>query len=879
MIRLKTLGGASLERDGALMEGRASQRRRLALLACLAAADERGWSRDQLIALLWPDRGEEPARHSLSQLLYALRTDLHPDAILAGVDVLRLNADVISSDIGDFDRAIKAGRWHEAASLHGGPFLDRFLLDDAPTFEQWAAVERERITRDFGRALEALATESSHAGRNTDAAELWRRRAALDPLDARVALGLMEAMVATGDRAGAVRHAQLHAALLNSELDAAPDPGVSALAAKLRSEPVAASLVAADAPPQPPAPLRSSDLEGTPQRPSVSPARPWPRVRSLVGATLVALFIIVAGIGLNGQRRDPAEGTTRVIVLGEVTGPDTSLALAVMEALQAELAASPGIRLVPESQLREARRLMSLGEESRLAPHLLEDLAQRQGAQVLLLGRVTPLGTGAQMLIRVIDPSDGRLLFAVTERPERADGVVNAVTRLSQAVRAQIGALPSDTAIQPLPMVATTSLPALRSYALAQRERENGRNDKAIVLAEAAILEDSLFPLAHYLAGDLLWFSDRDTRSVAHMTRAFELSDRAPLREQLLIRARYFQLVRDEPDSALATWQLLLAGHPNDALAYEGMGWTLRALGRFGAAAAAATTAMQLDPRATRFNISNRMYSYFSLGDTAAALAATVPQGGTRAHAALAFAAQVRGDFASAMQWNARDEMSAVTLYHRHLTYIAWGRVDSAEVELALLRRHGSGQFVPGALLLHATAIAGNPRNRVSARRLARDALDWLVAADLSPPANARIAERVACVAAWTSDVALLADARRFLKVRDAGRDLRSYRIALVTMDAAEAFIAGDYRRASDLLTPNLRLQYFARSIATTALLNADALAAAGDSAASRAAYTAITNLRMGDHHHEVWIGVRTIAAERLRRQATPTPVASRTPD
>jgi hypothetical protein len=274
------------------------------------------------------------------------------------------------------------------------------------------------------------------------------------------------------------------------------------------------------------------------------------------------------------------------------------------------------------------------------------------------------------------------------------------------------------------------------------------------------------------------------------------------------------------------------------------------------------------------------MYSLFSLGDSAAALAATLPRRQTepgRFQAAMMFAAQMRGDFETAARWTDSAPMSQFVLYSRFLNYVAWKQMDSAEVTLADLRRHGRTQNLPSALLLHATAIAPDPAHQQRARRYARDALDWLATADLSPPANARIAERVACIAAWTKDVRLLADTRRFLRTRDAGRDLRSYRIVLTTVDAADAFIAGRYEQASAILTLNLRNQYFGRSIATIALLNGDALGAAGNTAGSRAAYTSITTLRVPDHNTDVWVPVRTLAAERLRQQAAASAAAGAT--
>jgi DNA-binding SARP family transcriptional activator len=73
VFRLNTFGRLFLERDGHRVSGAASQPRRLALLALVAAAGEQGMSRDQLLAMLWPETDEERARKGLNQALYALR--------------------------------------------------------------------------------------------------------------------------------------------------------------------------------------------------------------------------------------------------------------------------------------------------------------------------------------------------------------------------------------------------------------------------------------------------------------------------------------------------------------------------------------------------------------------------------------------------------------------------------------------------------------------------------------------------------------------------------------------------------------------------------------------------------------------------------------
>src|SRR5687768_6311196 len=95
-FRLQTLGGLSLVAATGSVAGQ--QKRRLALLALLASARERGMTRDRLVSLLSPESSTDAARHSLHQLLYYLRQQVGDDAFI-GSDPLRLNPAIITSDV------------------------------------------------------------------------------------------------------------------------------------------------------------------------------------------------------------------------------------------------------------------------------------------------------------------------------------------------------------------------------------------------------------------------------------------------------------------------------------------------------------------------------------------------------------------------------------------------------------------------------------------------------------------------------------------------------------------------------------------------------------------------------------------------------------
>ncbi len=872
MFRLRTLGGISLERDGRPLEGRATQRRRLALLAYLAAADERPVRRDKIVALLWPERDEERGRHSLSQLLSALRRDLGEAAIMAGVDELRLDPAIVRSDVRELRAALKRGDPERAVSIYAGPFLDGFFIDGAPEFDRWVEAERSELAAAMAEALEALATRAATAGDHAVAARWWRRRAALDPLDARVTLSLMEALSAAGDRAAAIRHARVHAELLRAELDAEPDPAVEGFAGQLRlapppggPEPVA---VGASATPAVEPAGRSADALGSGLRP-----------RRGSGTRKSSLVLAVAAAGLAVGLVLPrflshAPAAPRVAVLGELAGADSVMAMAVREALRAELAGDGGIRLVDEFRIREVLALMQLPPTTRLTPPVVLDVAERHGAQYAITGSVAPLAGGLQLVIQVVPSRARSPVVTVSARPERADQVIAEVGRVARKLRAKLSRLPVDSAARPLPAVTTASLEALEQYALARVALARGDRPAALALGEGALAHDSLFPLAHYLVGDLLWWADEQRHAETHLTRARALADLAPIRERLLVGARYYQLVADRPDSALANYLQLRSAYPNEVLAYEGMAWTLRALGQHRAAAAAADTAYQLDPSAGVPAINNRLYALISVGDTAAALAVTgalAARDPRPYHEARYLTALIRRDWPGALavldstlQGLPADDAARRRDYRRHAPTLALGRLEEARAMIPELARIvPPRQFAVRALILQAIAesAAGDTGG---ARRLAWEAKAWVDRADLSAAALARLHERVAILGAWLRDHRLVTAEGAALRLLDAGRGLRSYSLALRTVAGARAALEGRPAEAAWHLAASREETFHGRSTSTVALFEADVAMLAGDRGRAAELYRAVERFRIPDPDFETWPVLSALATRRL---------------
>jgi DNA-binding SARP family transcriptional activator len=234
MLRLSMLGTLSMESDHGPLEGVARRRRPLALLAFIAASGSHGVSRDKVLAYLWPESDTGHARNCLKQTLFALRRDLDHQLFLPGTSTLRLDPQRLAVDRWEFERALDSRARREAVDAYRGPFLDGFHLEGLVGFERWVETERTRLARRYQVALETLAVEAERAGDWVWAVEWWRRLAEHDPLSSHINLGMMRALVRSGDRAEALRCAELHERLLHEELGVLPDTGEREFVAHLR---------------------------------------------------------------------------------------------------------------------------------------------------------------------------------------------------------------------------------------------------------------------------------------------------------------------------------------------------------------------------------------------------------------------------------------------------------------------------------------------------------------------------------------------------------------------------------------------------------------------------------------------------------------------
>lgn len=231
-INLIFFGGFTAHRpDGSAIA--LPTRKAEALLAYLACRTGEAQPRDRLTALLWGERADAQARHSLSQTLTSIRRALNGAASILNVDrdTVTLRDCVAEVDIAAFKRLAASDSSDDlraAADLYRGPFLDGFNLRDS-AFEEWLRQERAQLYESAVTVLIKLARCQVTAGDLEDAAASLNRTLALDPLAEEAHRQLIRLHLDQGAYNTAIRRYRQCAEILKRELNTVPEPSTMEL--------------------------------------------------------------------------------------------------------------------------------------------------------------------------------------------------------------------------------------------------------------------------------------------------------------------------------------------------------------------------------------------------------------------------------------------------------------------------------------------------------------------------------------------------------------------------------------------------------------------------------------------------------------------------
>ena len=293
-VSLHVLGPARVTIDGQPAPAELLWRKHLALLVYLARSPRRARTREHLIGLLWSERDEKAARHSLSEALRVFRRVLGDERVRADVDQVSLAEGAVTLDCDELETRSAVQDWAAAARAATGEFLEGLSVPDANEFENWVAGER-LLWRTHSVAALTHWAEAQLAAADLGGAKTTALRALeLEPTAEAAARAAIRALALDGDRAAALALADRLAAGLRERLGSEPAPETRRLVDRVRDARVGRRVAATPEGARPRAPLvgRGAEL--------ASLIGAWDRAR---GGAVV--FVLLEG--------EPGEGKTRLL--------------------------------------------------------------------------------------------------------------------------------------------------------------------------------------------------------------------------------------------------------------------------------------------------------------------------------------------------------------------------------------------------------------------------------------------------------------------------------------------------------------------------------------------------------------------------------------
>jgi DNA-binding SARP family transcriptional activator/Tfp pilus assembly protein PilF/TolB-like protein len=588
MVQLRTLGRLELVGgEPTALHVLAAQPKPLALLAYLALATPRGQhSRDSLLALFWPELGDDEARRALRQALHRVRYHVGDTLLKSERDgQIGIVDDGAWCDAIAFEQALDAGRDEHAITLYHGAFLDAVFVSDAsPEFEQWVDLTRQRLAARAAKAAATLADNAKHVGDRVAEARWAAQVCQLAPDDEPRIRALMGALANNDDRAGALRAYKSFADRMRREYDADPAKETAALAEAMRAGPPRPEPIPSpDVPDIMVAPIileaprlreepATAHQAGAPAAIQSSQPR-WYTQGRWRAAGLFAAALMLAGA--LSARRKPAPSTLDRILVADFQNHtrDSLLSGAITEAMRADLSQSRGTRVMSRAQVQAVLEHMRQPTGEISSESTIREVAERYGVKAFVTGDVAALGPGYSVSAELIAVKSGETLVSVREDASDSTKLLAIVDKVSDRLRRGIGeSLWTVRASPPLEQVTTSSLQALRLYSQAIRiGDQEGDTHRVVQLLRQAVALDTSFAMAYRRLGVYLQETGAHAASDDALARAFRNRMRLPEPERYNTAGSYFASVA-LPDSAIASYRTLLALYPTDMRGIANLG-------------------------------------------------------------------------------------------------------------------------------------------------------------------------------------------------------------------------------------------------------------------------------------------------------------------
>jgi serine/threonine protein kinase/tetratricopeptide (TPR) repeat protein len=319
-------------------------------------------------------------------------------------------------------------------------------------------------------------------------------------------------------------------------------------------------------------------------------------------AAVVALLLIVASASafyFYRRHSEPLHERDTILLTDFVnTTGEPVFDGTLKQALAVQLGQSPFLTLFPEDRVRETLRFMGRSAEDRVTRDVGREICERQGIKAMLTGTIATLGSHYVITLEAMNPRSGDSIAREQIEAESKEKVLSSLGTAASNLRKKLGeSLGSikqyDVDIE---QATTSSLEALKAYAMANDERAKGRARESLTFYKRAIELDPNFAMAYARIGVHYGNFEQLESAKPYVEKAYELRDRVSEREKLYITEKYFTYITGEIDKTIETLQTWSRLYPNDFIPHNNLSTNYQLIGRYDEAVKEALEAVRLSP-------------------------------------------------------------------------------------------------------------------------------------------------------------------------------------------------------------------------------------------------------------------------------------------
>jgi eukaryotic-like serine/threonine-protein kinase len=372
-------------------------------------------------------------------------------------------------------------------------------------------------------------------------------------------------------------------------------------------------------------------------------------------AAVLVLMLIVAGVGAGYyyyyHRAEPLTERDTVLLTDFVnTTGEAVFDGTLKQALAVQLGQTPFLNLFPEERVRETLRFMGRSPDDRITRDVGREICERQGIKAMLAGSIARLGKNYVITVEAINPRSNDPFASEQVEADSKEKVLSSLGAAASNLRQKLGE--SLSSIQKydakIEQATTSSLEALKAYAMGDEERTKGRTRESLVFYKRAVDLDPNFAMAYARIGVHYFNQEQIETSKQYIQKAYELRDRVSERERLYISEKYYNYVTGEFDKAVETLQTWSRLYPNDFVPRNNLSISYKLLGRHEEALKESLEAWRLSPNSTTARI-NVMGSFIALGrydeaEQAASEIQKINPDVLSVHSSMYFLSFIRGD-------------------------------------------------------------------------------------------------------------------------------------------------------------------------------------------------------------------------------------------